>query len=69
MRINRTSIASLTFLLLLAVSAGCATRERRTADTGAPATGFRCVDCLASSDCGDDQCIQYAMDVACVSTT
>jgi hypothetical protein len=31
-----------------------------------PPRGFRCVDCLASTDCGDEQvCIQYASDVAC----
>ena len=51
-------------LLLLIVVFGCS-HGREVADTGAAATGFRCIDCLASADCGSDQCIQYALDVAC----
>ncbi len=50
--------------LLVAISA-CSTPRGEAPDTGVAASGFRCLDCLSSADCGDDQCIQYALDVAC----
>jgi hypothetical protein len=54
-----------TLLAPLLLPACNSTRRAPDEDTGPPTAGFRCVDCLASSDCGDGECIQYALDVAC----
>jgi hypothetical protein len=64
--------ASHRFLVCSIALAACTTTHRpleQAPDTGPPTTGFRCLDCLASADCGAGyDCIQYAQDVACAPT-
>ena len=56
-------------LVVVVVLGGCTGHRRSEPDAGTPATGFRCVSCLATSDCGTgEECVQYGFDVACAPT-